>query len=144
MLGQVIMRRQQEAARAAGGIADGLARLRGHHVHHGGDERARREVLARAAFHVLGVLLQQAFVGIALHVGGQAGPLLLVDQVHDQPPQLGRVLDLVLRLAEDDAQHARPLAEFLQRVAVMRFQFVAVQLEQSRPAITPSESAMAY
>jgi hypothetical protein len=58
--------------------------------------------LARTAFYVLGVLLQQAFIGIALHIGGEAGPLLLVDQVHDQPPQFGRVLDLVLRLAEPE------------------------------------------
>ena len=109
------MRREQEAARAAGRIADRLPRLGAHHVHHRGDERARREVLARAAFHVLGVLLQQALVGVALHVGGKRGPLLLVDQVDDQPAQLGRVLDLVLRLAEDDAEHARLLAEFLQQ-----------------------------
>ena len=72
MLGDVIMRREQESARAAGRIADGLSRLRGDHVHHRGDERARREVLSRAAFHVLGVLLQQAFVGVAFHVGAQA------------------------------------------------------------------------
>ena len=99
-----------------------------HHVHHGGDERARGEVLARAAFHVLGVLLQQPLVGVALHVGGEAGPLLLVDQVHDEAAELGRVLDFVLRLAEDDAEHARPLAEFLQRMAVMNLQIVAIQL----------------
>ena len=60
MLGQVIVRREQEATRAARRITNGLPRLRGDHVHHRGDERARREVLARAAFHVLGVLLQQA------------------------------------------------------------------------------------
>ncbi len=50
---------------------------------------------------------QQALVGVALHVGVEADPLLAVDQVDDQPAQLGRVLDLVLRLAEDDAEHAR-------------------------------------
>ncbi len=63
-------------ARAAGRIADRhrvpARRLRGDHVHHRGDERARGEVLARAAFHVLGVLLQQPLVGVALHVGGKA------------------------------------------------------------------------
>ena len=130
------MRREQETTRAAGRIADGLPRLRGDHVHHRGDERARREVLARAAFHVLGVLLQQALVGVALHVGGEAGPLLLVDQVHDEPAELGRVLDFVLRLAEDDAEHARPLAEFLQRMAIMNLELVAIQLQQRWPIET--------
>ena len=71
MLGQVIMRREQETTRAARRITDGLPRLRSDHVHHRGDERARREVLARPAFHVLGVLLQQALVGVALYVGGE-------------------------------------------------------------------------
>ncbi len=132
----IIVRREQEAARAAGRIADRLPRLRRDHIDHRGDERTRREVLARAAFHVLGVLLQQALVGVALHVGVEARPLLLVDQVDDQPAQLGRVLDLVLRLAEDDAEHARPLAEFLQRMAVMDLQIVAVQLQQRGPAVT--------
>jgi hypothetical protein len=48
-----------------------------------------REVLAGAALHVLGVLLQQALVGVALHIGVEGGPLLLVDEVHDQPAELG-------------------------------------------------------
>jgi len=43
---EVVMRGKQEAARAAGRVADRLARLRGHRVHHGRDQRARREVLA--------------------------------------------------------------------------------------------------
>ena len=90
-------------------IADRHLRLGPHHIDHRRDQRARREVLSRAAFHVLGVLFQQAFVSVALHIGGQRGPLFLVDQIDDQPPQLGRVLNLVLRLAEDDAEHARSL-----------------------------------
>jgi len=55
--------------------------------------------LAGAAFDVLGVLLE-AYVGVALYVGGEAGPLHLVDQVDDPPAELGRGLDFVLRLAE--------------------------------------------
>ena len=35
----IVMRGQQEAARAAGRIADGLARRGAHHVHHGADQR---------------------------------------------------------------------------------------------------------
>ncbi len=74
----LIMCREQETTRAARRITNRLTWLRGDHVHHCCDERARREILTRAAFHVLGVLLQQTFVGVAFHVGGKAGPLLLV------------------------------------------------------------------
>ena len=97
--------------------------------------------MARAALHVLGVLLQQALVGIALHIGGEAGPLLLVDQVHDQAAQLGRVLDLVLRLAEDDAQHPGALAQLLQRVAVMHLQLIAILGEQGGPILALRDRA---
>ena len=68
---------------------------------------ARREVLPGAALHVLRVPLQQALVGVALHVGASSESTLPADQVDDEPPQLGRVLDLVLRLAEDDAPASR-------------------------------------
>ena len=71
------------------------------------DQRPRREVLPRARLHVLRVLLEQPLVGVALDVGVEREPRLAVDQVDDQPPQLRRVLDLVLRLAEDDAEHPR-------------------------------------
>ncbi len=135
VLGQIVVRREQEATRAARRIADRLPRLRGDHIHHGRDERPRREVLPRPTLHVLGVLLQQALVGIALHVGRERGPLLLVDQIHDEPPELGRILDLVLRLAEDEAKHPRPLAEFLQRVAVVNLEVIAVLGEQGRPVL---------
>ena len=134
-LGQVVVRRQQEPARAARRIADRLPRPRRHAFHHRGDQRARGEVLPRAALHVFGVLLQQALVGVALHVGRQARPLLLVDQVHDQPPQLGRVLDLVLRLPENQPQHPRLLAQRVQHVPVMRLQLVAVLRQQARPVV---------
>ena len=45
----VVVRGQQEAAGAAGRVADGLPGRGAHHVHDGLDERPRREVLARAA-----------------------------------------------------------------------------------------------
>ena len=40
-----------------------------------------------------------------------------------------------LRLAENDAEHARPLAEFLQRMAIMNFQLVAILGQQRRPIL---------
>ncbi len=134
------MRRQQETTRAAGRITDGLARLGSHHLHHGRNERTRREILARAAFHVLGVLLQQPLIGVALHIGGQAGPLLRVNQVHDQSAQQGRVLDFVLRPAKNEAQHPRHLAQFLQRLAIMDFQRVAILGQQCGPVVSLGDS----
>ena len=101
------MRGQQEAARAAGRIADRLPRRWAHDIDDRSDQRTRGEVLARARLDVLGVLLQQAFVDFALDVDVEADPRFAVDQL-DQALQLGRVLDFVLGLAEDDAG-IRPL-----------------------------------
>ena len=46
-----------------------VARLGPHHLDDRLDQRPRREVLAGARLDVLGVLLQQPLVGVALHVG---------------------------------------------------------------------------
>ena len=113
-VGKRIVRGQQEAAGAAGRIADGLARLRSHDVDDGPDQGTRREVLAGATLDVLGVLLQQPLVGIPFDVGIQDRPLFAIDQIDDQAPQLGRVLNLVLGLAEDEAEHAPLFAQLLQ------------------------------
>ena len=104
-VGQEVVGGEEEAAGAAGRIGDGLARLGPHAFDHRADQRARREVLSRAGFGVLGVLLQQAFVDVALDVGAHRHPLHLVDHV-DQAVELGRVLNLVLRLGENLAEHA--------------------------------------
>ena len=100
---------------------------------HRPDQRPRREVLAGARLRVLGALLQQPLVGVALEVGVDRGPGLLVDEVDDEPAQLGRVLDAVLRLAEDRAERARLLAERLEDVPVVHLQLVAVAVEQRLP-----------
>lgn len=87
-----------------GGAQLDLGALLAERVHDGLDERARGEGLAGATLGVLGGLLQQALVGVALHVRVERGPRLAVDELDDEPAQLGGVLNLVLRLAEDDAQ----------------------------------------
>jgi hypothetical protein len=134
VLREVLVRGEEKAAGAAARIADQLAGLGRDAVHHRLDQRARREVLAGAALDVVGVALEQAFVGVALHVGAHRRPVLGVDQVDDHAPQLGRVLTistgdwtpagrpegehrhkamrikLVLRLAEDQRQRARERA----------------------------------
>jgi len=128
-----LVRGEQEAARAARGIADRHPRLGTHHLDERADQRPRREVLTGARLDVLGVLLEQSFVRVALDVGVERKPGLAVDQVDDQPPQLRGVLDPVLRLAEDDAEHPRPPAELGQHVPVVHLQLVAVPREQARP-----------
>jgi hypothetical protein len=89
--------------------------------------------LASATLHVGGVLFQQAFVGVALHIHAQRGPGLAADQVADQPLQLGRILNAVLRLAKDGAQHTGLFAQLDQNVPVMRVQRIAVKALQALP-----------
>jgi hypothetical protein len=127
-LGDEVMRGEQEAAGAASGIADRLAGLRLDAVHHRGDQRARSEVLPRAALDVLRVALQQPFVGVALDVGRHRRPVLLSDQLDDQPPELGGVLNPVLRLAKDQAEHSALVAQLLKHVAVLRFEPLPLHL----------------
>src|SRR5205823_4757856 len=69
----------------------------------------------------------------ALDVDVERHPLLAVDQVDDQPAELRGILDPVLRLPEDDAEHARLLTEVAQDVDVVRLELVTVTLEQALP-----------
>src|SRR5207302_9573083 len=88
-------------------------RCRGpHHIDDCPDQRARCEILPRTRFDVLGVLSEQPFVGVTLHVRVERHPLLTVDQVGDQPLQLLRVLYLVLCLPEDNAERPWQLSVF--------------------------------
>ena len=59
----------------------------------------------------------------------------------NQPRRLGRVLELVLRLVEDQPELAFLPAQFLQRVAVVVEQRVAVLLQQARPFIAGRHQA---
>ncbi len=70
--------------------------------------------------------LQQPFVDLGLDVDAGAAPVFAVDERH-QPPQLGRVLDFVLGLAEDGGDEAAARAQRLQRLAVMAFQLRPVE-----------------
>jgi hypothetical protein len=71
------------------------------------------------AFHVGGVLFQQALIGIAFYVGVYVHPLFAANQVKDQALELGGVLDFVLGVAEDHAQHAALFAQLDKDVAVL-------------------------
>lgn len=94
VLRDVVVRREKKTARAAGRVAHRLAGLGRDRVHHRLDQRARREILARTRLRVLRVLLQQALVSVALHIRAHRRPVLLVDEVDDHAPQLGRVLTI--------------------------------------------------
>jgi hypothetical protein len=89
--------------------------------------------LPGAAFDVFGVLLEEPFVGIAFHVGAEAGPLFLVDEINDQAAEFGWVLDFVLGFAENGAEHAGTFAQFFEGVSVMRFEIVAVKFDECVP-----------
>lgn len=142
VFGYVVVGGQQESAGSAGRVADRVLRSRGSHVHHRLDERPRREVLPGPALGVLGVLLQQPLVGVPLHVGVHHRPVLLVDEVHDQATQLRRVLELVLRPAEDEAEEPLLLAELFQDVAVVVEELVAVLLQEARPVVALRNGAL--
>src|SRR6266404_7559211 len=135
-VGDEIVSREQKAASTGRRIADCDARLRAHHIDNGFDQRPRREILARAALHVFGVLLKQSFVSVALHIGFKRHPLLAVDQVGDQTTQLGGILNLVLRLAKDDPQETLLFTESLKQVSIMNLQLIAVAFEQALPVVT--------
>ncbi len=136
MLHDVVVGGEEEPAGAAGRVADGRVRPGPHHVHDGFDERTRREVLAGAGLHVLGVALQQRLVGVALDVGAEAVPVLAVDELLDQAGQHGRFLDAALRLAENHPQRALLLGQGFQRVAVVLIQIRAVPRQQAGPVAT--------
>jgi hypothetical protein len=136
----VVVGGQEKAAGPGGRVTDGVRRRRPHHVDDSLDERTRGEVLAGAGLDVLGILLQQPLVDRAFHVDVEPDPRLAVDQL-DEATQLGRVLDAVLGLAEDDGREAGAGAERGQDVAVVALQLVAVQPEQALPGVLRGNSA---
>ena len=99
------------------------------------DQRARGEVLSCARFDVLRVARKQTLVDLALHVDRQAQPGLRVDHP-DEPLELGRVLDFVLRLQKDRADDAGLARQRLQQLAVFRRERLAREFLDVFPART--------
>ena len=124
---------EQKAAGAAGGVVDGLTRLRIDHAHHRVDQRARREILPRTRLDLLRIAFEQALVDRAFDVDAEPEPGLAVDQP-DETPELGRVLDLVLRFQKDRADNAGEARELVEdrRIAA------ASTLRPAGRAILPS------
>jgi hypothetical protein len=133
VLGDVVVGGEQEAAGAAGGVANHLPGLGPHDIDDGADERAGSEVLTGPFVGRAGGLFEQAFVDGALDVHVHAGPILIADHL-DHALEVGGVGDLVLGLAEDDADEAGNFAEVLEGVAVVDFELVAASAGERRPA----------
>ena len=68
-------------------------------------------------------------------VGAERAPGFLVDEIDDEAAQVGEVLDLVLSLAEDDAEDARLFAEIFEGVAVVSFERQAVEFDETCPVV---------
>ena len=134
VVGDEVVGAQKEPAGAARGVGDALARLGPHALDHGADQGTRREVLARPGFGVLGVLLQQPLVDVALDVGTERDPIGVVHHVNEAV-ELRRILNLVLRLGEDLPQHAPPRTELAQQRDVMSFKLRAPLRLQTLPVV---------
>ncbi len=131
----MVMGGQQKATGAAGRIADFLARFRSDDIDHGPDQRASGKILTGPGLGILGILFQQALVGIALDIGTHHRPVFLANQIDQQPPQFGRVLKLILGFIEDQAEQALFLTQLIQEMAVMIKQLIAILLDQAGPVV---------
>ena len=85
---------KEKAAASTAGVSNRLFRFRAQTGHHCFDERAGCKILPCTTFYVLGVLLQQTFVDLALHIGGHGYPVFLVDHLH-HAVQDGNIADFV-------------------------------------------------
>lgn len=103
---------------------------------------ARREVLAGARLGVFGVALKQALVDVAFDVGAQRHPLRFIDHV-DQAIELGRILNLVLRLGEDRTEHTRLVAQLAQERHVMHFEIGAPPGLEAGPVVLRGDADLA-
>jgi len=133
MLNDVFMGGQQEASCTTGRISDRIVRTGLDAVDHRRNQRTRCEVLSCTCLDVFGSLGQQFLVGIALDVSSLARPVLLVDQIDDEPLQFGWVLNPVLCLAEDDTQGARLTSEIIQRIAIRILKTLGLSIHQRLP-----------
>tara|TARA_R110001599_G_scaffold8236_2_gene39864 strand:- start:2257 stop:2595 length:339 start_codon:yes stop_codon:yes gene_type:complete len=82
-----------------------------------------------------GVALQQALVNGSLNLDLQANPkAFLVDQA-DHPLELGRIGELVLSLAQEDADQPTFAGQCFQGVTILKLQLVAFLHHQLGPAL---------
>ena len=132
VLGDVVVGGEQEAAGTAGGVANHLPGPWCRDIDDGADERAGSEVLSCSLVRRAGGLFEQALVDRALNVHVHAGPILVADHL-DHALEVRGVGDLVLGLAENDADEAGHFAEVFEGVAVVDFEIVAALAAQLGP-----------
>jgi hypothetical protein len=113
-------------------MADGLRA-----GHRRGRHYRQRPAWCARYFGIPGVLFEQALVNVALHVGAERAPRLLVDEIDDEAAQMRGVLELVLGFPENDAEDARLLAEIFEGIALTTFERQAVQLNEAWPSCSP-------
>ena len=123
------------------GVLHELARLRLHQRDHALDERARREVLPRAALLLLGVLLEQPLVEVAEPLGLGAVPVERVDRL-DDGAQVPRLPERRRRVRVDRLHAPRALAaEVEEELLVERRAARRRPSSRGRPSGSPSGSA---
>ena len=124
--------REQKAPGAAGGIRDGFGDLGINDVHHGVNERPRSEVLTGAAFFILTVFLQDAFVECAFDVAFHQKPFFFINE-RDEFVEVGRAFNLVGSLREDGADEAFLNAQDFEGLLVAAHQFLTSDFQKIRP-----------
>jgi len=105
LLSHVLPGGEQKPAGAAGRVVHRLSRLGVNDGNHRVDQRARREVLPGTRLDLLRIAFEQALIDRAFDIDAEPEPGLAVDET-DEPPELRRVLDLVLRFQENRADDA--------------------------------------
>ena len=111
------LRGQQEAARTAARVADGLLGFGLYAFNDGVNERSRREVLAGTGLRALGDALQKPLVDVPLDVLRHRGPRLGANHL-DDASENGRRAHLVLRTREYLLEHASLHTELIEYTLV--------------------------
>src|SRR5687768_8600804 len=90
----------QEPTSATRRIIDGFGRAGPHDLDDGLDQRTWSEVLACSRLEVGGILLEKTLVEVSLTSASRISQSCWSIKIDNQPAQLGRILDPVLRLAK--------------------------------------------
>ena len=112
---------------------DRFSRLWVDHADHRVDQCARREILPSARLDLLGVAFEEALIDRAFDIDAEPEPGLAVDEA-DKTPELGRVLDLVLRFEKSRANNAGGARQLVEDRRIAPRQLLALQVAQDRPA----------
>ena len=96
---------------------------------------ARREILPSTRLDLLRVAFEKALIDRAFDIDAEPEPGLAVDKA-DKTPQLGRVLDPVLRLEKNCSDNAGAARKLFENRRMAPRQLFRLQIAQYRPAAT--------